>query len=119
MPPDVTALRLCLDRIGPPQKDRRSSLSCRLRPALLICLKVRAINQGVAAGDITTREASELSKLVETHRKALEIAEIETRLTKLESQAELKGQGASSISVRPAMARKDASGHRLTGQRDQ
>jgi hypothetical protein len=73
----------------------------------------------VAAGDITTREASELSKLVETHRKALEIAEIETRLTKLESQAELKGQGASSISVRPAMARKDASGHRLTGQRDQ
>jgi hypothetical protein len=60
---DLTALRLCLDRIA------------KATAALL---------EAVAVGDLTPSEASELGKLIEAYVKALEATDFAERLDKLE-----------------------------------
>jgi hypothetical protein len=82
---DVTAIRLCLDRIVPPRKDR---------PVLFNLLKmntgadaakgVAAIVTAVASGDLTPSEAAELSKVIEAYARALETSDLEARIAKLE-----------------------------------
>jgi hypothetical protein len=82
---DITALRLCLDRILPPRRDRPlqfklPSLNCAADAAAAM----PALTQAVATGDITTSEAAELSKLVESFVRALEAADFDQRLRALE-----------------------------------
>jgi uncharacterized protein DUF5681 len=82
---DVTALRLCMERIVPPRKDR---------PVLFNLLKmntgadaakgVAAIVTAVASGDLTPSEAAELSKVIEAYARALETSDLEARIAKLE-----------------------------------
>jgi hypothetical protein len=82
---DVTALRLCMERIVPPRKDR---------PVLFNLLKmntgadaakgVAAIVTAVASGDLTPSEAAELSKVIEAYARALEASDLEARIAKLE-----------------------------------
>ena len=49
-----------------------------------------ALLTAAAGGDLTPTEASGLAKLVETHRRAIETADIERRLSVLEAQQEGK-----------------------------
>ena len=83
---DALALRLCLDRIIAPRRERpvRFALppiggAADLAPAMA------AIAEAVAAGTITTGEAFELAQVVDTFIRAIEAGEIEARLERLES----------------------------------
>ena len=83
---DTTALRLCLERIAPPRKDRPVSFSLpemnEPRDALAC---INRIVQAVAAGDLTPAEGSHLAGLVEAFRKTAEIEDLEKRIARLEA----------------------------------
>lgn len=82
---DATAMRLCLDRMMPPRKDR--TITFELPPietATDLTRATSALLQGVADGEITPSEAAELSKLVDAHMKAIEAVDFAGRLAVLE-----------------------------------
>jgi Family of unknown function (DUF5681) len=89
---DMVALRLCLERIVPPRRDR--PLQFRI-PALNSAgdasKAMAAITTAVASGEMTPAEAAELSRVIEVYVRALETAEIEQRL-KLIEQRQLMGR---------------------------
>ncbi len=82
---DMTALRLCLDRIAPPRKDRPTSFpmpaikSVQDHPSA-----IAAIIEAVSTGDLAPSEAEALCRMFGEHRKSVEIAELEARISKLE-----------------------------------
>jgi hypothetical protein len=83
---DLTAMRLCLERIIPARKDR--PVSFRMPPIESAADAARASSALVAAvaeGDLTPSEAAELGKLVESYVRTLEANEFEQRLAKLEA----------------------------------
>lgn len=84
---DVTALRLCLERIHPPRKDAPVPFELPpLEGAVGAASALQAILGGVAKGDLTPSEANNLAGLVEGYRKALETEEFERRLHALEEK---------------------------------
>jgi hypothetical protein len=90
---DVTALRLCLDRILPPRKDRHVPFALPpLESAADAVKATAALVAAVAAGDLTPSEAAELSKLVEGYTRAVELRELEARLAALEAAQDAKRQ---------------------------
>jgi hypothetical protein len=85
---NVVALRLCLERLIPPRKDRPVSIELPPMKEAGDAVKVSsAIIQAVATGDLTPSEAEALARLVEVHRRTLELEEIDRRLTALEDRA--------------------------------
>ncbi len=84
---DTTALRLCIDRILPPRKDRPISFAMpEIASADDAAKVVSSILAAVASGCITLDEALDVTRLVETFTKVLESAEFEKRLEALESK---------------------------------
>ncbi len=84
---DPGALRLCLERICPPRKDRPVSFALpKLETAADAVKATSAIVGAVAAGELTPMEAGELAKLVDGFRAALTTAELEERLIMLEAR---------------------------------
>jgi hypothetical protein len=84
---DLTALRLCLERIAPARKDRPVQFALpKLETAADAVKATAAIVEAVAAGDLTPGEASELSKVVDAFTRAVEAHEFEERLTRLEQR---------------------------------
>ena len=84
---DATALRLCLERVIAPRRERPLTFTLRaLRSTKDTPATMASITEAVAAGAITLGEAAELAKLVETFIKALEAHEFEERLRLLEAQ---------------------------------
>jgi hypothetical protein len=82
---DGIALRMCLERIVPPRKDR--PVNCNLPPiktAADALTATGALVAAVAAGDITPSEAAELSKLIEAYVKSLEVTDLAARIASLE-----------------------------------
>jgi Family of unknown function (DUF5681) len=89
---DTVALRLCLERILPPRRQR--PINFRLPPLRSPADAVSAmaiITGGVASGEITTSEATELSSLVEGYVRALEAADFEARLRVVEERRNATG----------------------------
>lgn len=85
---DQTAMKLVLDRIVSPRKDRPVKFELPpIETAADAAKASTAIIAGVAAGDITPVEASELSKLIETHVRVLEANVFEEPLRQLEVKA--------------------------------
>lgn len=85
---DLTALRLCLDRILPARKERPVAFEMpKLETAADGVMATAALVEAVAAGDLTPGEAAELSRVVDGFTRAVEAADIEARLTKLEEAA--------------------------------
>src|SRR4051812_41800808 len=83
---DTVALRLCLDRILPARKDRHIPFSLpKLQTGADAVQATAALVQAVAAGELTPSEAAELSKLVESFSKAVELFDLEQRLEALEA----------------------------------
>ena len=85
---DVTALRLCLERILPPRRDR--PVAFRLPPvgsAADMSAVMAAVVNAAAEGKILLGEAAEFARLIETHLRALEASEIELRLRALEAES--------------------------------
>jgi hypothetical protein len=84
---DLVAIRLCLDRIAPPRKDRPIPFSLpTLAKAGDASASLAAIIAGVASGELTPGEAGELSKVVDTYARTLLATDLEARVTSLESK---------------------------------
>ena len=84
---DAAALRLCLERVIAPRRERPLTFTLpALRSAKDTPATMASITEAAAAGAITLGEAAALAKLVETFIKALETHEFEERLRLLEAQ---------------------------------
>ena len=82
---DGVALRMCLERIVPPRKDRPVSFNLPpIKTAADALIATGALVAAVAAGDITPSEAAELSKLIEAYVKSLEVTDLAARIASLE-----------------------------------
>ena len=82
---DLAALRLCLERIMPPRKDRPVTFEIPpIKDAAEAATAMAAILTAVSAGQITPGEATEVARLVETFVKALEASELTARIERLE-----------------------------------
>ena len=85
---DMAALRLCLDRILPPRRDRPVAFTLPpIESAQEAATTVSAVLAAVAAGELTPADAGEISKLIEAYVKAFEVAELDARIRKLEGTA--------------------------------
>ena len=83
---DVTALRLCLDRIAPARKDAPVSFVLpEIETAEDAAKAARAILKAIAEGDVTPLEAATVMAVVEQFRRTLETTEIERRIVALEA----------------------------------
>ena len=83
---DAIALRLCLDRVIAPRRERPVQLALPpIREAADAAGAMAAITAAVAQGDITPGEAAELAKLVDTFVRAIEASDFDRRLTLLEA----------------------------------
>ena len=84
---DTTALRLCLERLAPPVKDKPISVELpALASAEDASKAMAAVVAAMAAGDITPSEAAAVAGVVETYRRTVETADIERRLAELEGR---------------------------------
>ena len=87
---DVTALRLCIDRICPPQRHRPVALEL---PAMTTAedavAAMGAIMQAVGDGDLGAQEAAELAKVVAGFVQTLTTAQLASRVAELEQVFEL------------------------------
>jgi len=82
---DLVAIRLCLDRIAPPRKDRPIPFALpALDRAGDASASLATIVTGVASGELTPGEAGELSKVVDTYVRSLLVNELEALVTLLE-----------------------------------
>jgi hypothetical protein len=85
---NVVALRLCLERLIPPRKDRPINLQLpQVAGVGDIPAALNAIVAAVAQGEITPQEGQALAGMIEAYRKGVELADIEARLAALEEMA--------------------------------
>ena len=88
---DITALRLCLDRLAPPRRDRHVSFELpKIENAKDAAGAITAMLEAVAAGDLTPSEASDVTKLLDTYVKVFEAVEIAERVERLEKMVETR-----------------------------
>ncbi len=82
---DMTAARIILDRVWPARKGRLLTFTMpKVESAADASKAIGSILEAVAAGLLTIEEGQGLSTILESQRKALELTEIEARLTELE-----------------------------------
>ena len=90
---DVTAIRLCLERVFPRLRDQLTPFDLPpINGAPEALAALTTIVAGVRGGDLTAAEGSELSKLVDHYLRALEAKDFEQRLHMLEGKSD-KGRG--------------------------
>jgi Family of unknown function (DUF5681) len=83
---DAAALRLCLDRIIPPRRQRAVQMSVpQVASAADLGPAMAAITNAAAQGAITPGEAAELARVVEIFVHAVETSDFERRLRALEA----------------------------------
>ncbi|MEM9059018.1 MAG: DUF5681 domain-containing protein [Pseudomonadota bacterium] len=83
---DVTALRLCLERICPVRKDAPISFSApEMNTASDAVQAMGQVLEQVSSGDLTPDEAKSVAALIERFRKAYETEELESRISALEA----------------------------------
>jgi hypothetical protein len=89
---DQTALRLALERLCPPRRDRPVAIDMpRIeRPADLVAA-ASSITTATVTGQITPQEGSDLVRLVEGTARAIEVHELAERIDRLEAQMASKG----------------------------
>ena len=81
------ALRLCLERLLPPRKDRPITFALpQLEGAQDLPQALKAILEAVARGDITPGEGQTLTAMLDAYRKGLETTDLEARITSLEKE---------------------------------
>ena len=86
---DTVALRLCLERIAPARKDRPVLFELPvIETTADLPRATGALLQAVASGDLTPSEAAEIGKAVDAHVRAIEAADLQVRLSRLEQLAQ-------------------------------
>lgn len=84
---DLTAAKIILDRLMPPAKERPINVDLPdTKTAEGVSAAQSAILQAVAGGDLLPGEATTLSGIVESKRRAIETQELSDRITNLEEQ---------------------------------
>jgi hypothetical protein len=84
---DMAALRICLDRLLPPRRDRLVTFELPKIESASDALKASsAILAACAAGQLSLREAVEFQNLVSSHVRMLESNEFAARLAALEAE---------------------------------
>jgi hypothetical protein len=82
---EASALRLCLERIIPPRRERPVSVGLPpIRGAADLAGTMAAITTAAAQGTITPGEAARLARVVEIFVRAVETSDFERRLRELE-----------------------------------
>ena len=82
-----TALKLCLERIIPPRRERPVNLGLApVRGAADLGGTMAAITNAAGQGTITPGEAAELARVVEIFVRAVETSDFERRLKQLEER---------------------------------
>ena len=82
---DMAALRLCLERICPPRKERPIALELpSIETPQDTVAAYAAVVDALGAGEITPGEAQVLAGLLDSQRRAIETTDIEERLKALE-----------------------------------
>ena len=90
---DVTALRLCLERLAPVQRERLIAFDLpAVHRAEDVVVAIREISLGVAQGDLTPAEGESLAGLVDRWRKAFETENLERRIVALEAGSAAGGR---------------------------
>ena len=83
---DSIALRLCLDRIAPPMKDKPVIFALpQMRDALDASQAAGSVLSAVSDGTLTPIEGTRVMGLIDSYRRTLELTEIEHRLNALEA----------------------------------
>ena len=83
---DSIALRLCMDRIAPPMKDRPVVFSLpRMHGAMDASEAAGSVLNAVGDGTLTPIEGTRVMGLIDSYRRTLELTDIEYRLKALES----------------------------------
>jgi hypothetical protein len=86
---DLTALRLCLERIIPARRDRPVRFELpQIRTAADAVIASAALVQAVAAGQLTPSDAAELGRLLESYLRSIEATEFEQRLARIERRGD-------------------------------
>jgi hypothetical protein len=84
---ELAALRICLDRVSPPRRDRLVTIELPKIESASDALKASsAILAACAAGQLSLREAVEFQNLVSSHVRMLESNELAARLAALEAE---------------------------------
>jgi Family of unknown function (DUF5681) len=82
---DMAALRLCLDRILPPRKDRPITFGLlEIKNPEQAAATISTVLAAVAIGELTPGEAGEIGKLVDIYLRGVEVNELSERLERLE-----------------------------------
>ena len=83
---DLTALKLCIDRILPLLKSRHVHFALpEIRTAKDIVAAYGAVLHAVSEGHLTLDEANSISSILEAMRRATDTADIDERLTRIEA----------------------------------
>ena len=88
---DGQAMRLCLERIVPPRRDRPLAFTLPpMKTTADLAPAIAAIAGAVADGQVTLSEAADLGKLVASFGEAMKTIDLEERLSRLEKAREGK-----------------------------
>ena len=82
---DSIALRLCMDRIAPPMKDKPIVFPLpRMHGAMDASEAAGSVLSAVSDGTLTPMEGTRVMDLIDSYRRTLELTDIEQRLQSLE-----------------------------------
>lgn len=85
---DPAVMRMCLDRLVPPRKDRPVTFELpAIETTADLTRATNALLQAVASGDLTPSEAADIGKTVDAHVRAIEAVDLHQRLLRIEEQA--------------------------------
>jgi hypothetical protein len=89
---DATAMRLVIERLIPPTRERRVNLTLPpVTTAADVTGAIGAVLQSVASGELAPGEGQQLAALLEAQRKSIETVQLEERLAALEARRDTKG----------------------------
>ncbi len=82
---DPMAMRLCLDRLFPPRRDRPVTFPLpQITSARDAADLMAAVTEAVAAGHITPSEAAGIGKMIDSYVRAYQTAELDERVARAE-----------------------------------
>lgn len=91
---DVSALRICIDRIIPPVRENRLSIALPVVKDVAGCTAAQAkVLKAVTAGELLPGEAESLSALIENQRRGLESHDLAARVLALEEKSKPNQKG--------------------------
>jgi hypothetical protein len=84
---DSTAMRLVIDRLIPPTRERRVNLTLpKVTTPADITGAIGAVLEAVASGELAPGEGQQLAALLEAQRKSIETVQLEERVAALETR---------------------------------